>query len=170
MLNIPAADIANLGAAAPVAARPQWLECRILTWELRQRVHLAPLAEAVARLPAAHAYVGGDATRLFFALLAGAYGVRGETLAQMPPTPAMEALSKQIGELRASGAAIDAPATELMRLRAAEMQAELTAIAAAVAAEIECQRLLQPMLTRQCPFTGEKIELLNDGRVAVRLD
>jgi len=81
MLNIPVADLTAPGVEAPVAARDAWLACRVLPWEIRQRVRLEPLVETVQRLPAAVAYVGGDdAVRIFFAMLAAAYAAQGTAL------------------------------------------------------------------------------------------
>lgn len=170
MLNIPVDELRMPGAPAPLGARDAWCRCRTLTWEIRQRARLEPLDETLRRLPAAHAYVGGDSTRLFFATLAGAYAACGVPLAPLPQTPAMLELRRQIETQRAAGAAVDAPVAELTRLRAAEMQAELELLRAAVADEVRAWKQLEPALTVQCPFTGEVAMLLNDGRVAMRLD
>lgn len=170
MLNIPVDELRATDAVAPLGARDAWCKCRTLTWEIRQRARLAPLEETVRRLPAAHAYVGGDALRLFFALLAAAYADAGAPLAPLPQTPPMLELRRQIESQRAAGTAADALVAELTRLRAAEMQTELELLRAAVADEVRAWKQLEPALTVQCAFTGEVALLLNDGRVAMRLD
>lgn len=159
MLNIPVDKLRALGAECPLAARDAWCRCRALTWEIRQRVRLEPLAETLHRLPAAHAYVGGDATRLFFAMLAAAYAERGAPLTPFVPAATVLDASKTPEQHRAE-----------LRARAAEMEAELELLRAAVGAEVAAWTQLMPAAQVQCPFTGEVAMLLNDGRVAIRVD